>query len=77
AAALGLAAAIRFISTFDAEQIKSYKRLLLKTFHDGIQHIPRINLLSAQQNNAGMVTLNVQGEHPADLALLLNEQRIA
>ena len=77
AAAIGLAAAIRFISAFDAEQIKSYKRLLLKTFHDGLQHIPAIRLLSSQQNNAGIVTLNVQGEHPADLALLLNEQRIA
>lgn len=77
AGAIGLAAAIRFISQFDVEQIKSYKRLLLKTFHDGLQHIPGITVLSPQQNNAGIVTLALQGEHPADLATLLNEQHIA
>lgn len=77
AGAIGLAEAIRFISQFDAEQIKSYKRLLLKAFHNGLQQIPGITLLSAAEDNAGIVTLNLQGEHPADLAALLNEQRIA
>ncbi|GHG66919.1 cysteine desulfurase [Alishewanella longhuensis] len=77
AGALGLAAAIRFISQFDVSQIKSYKRLLLKTFHDGLQHIPGIVVLSPWQDNAGIVTLNLQGEHSADVATLLNEQRIA
>ncbi|WP_423186577.1 aminotransferase class V-fold PLP-dependent enzyme [Alishewanella sp. d11] len=77
AGAIGLAAAIAFLSQFDAEQLKSYKRLLLKTFHDGLQQIPGIVLLSKLENNAGILTLNVAGEHPADLASLLNEQQIA
>lgn len=77
AGAIGLAAAIGFISQFDAEQIKSYKELLLKTFHAGLQQIPGIEILSTLDNNAGIVTLNLQGEHPADVATLLNEQRIA
>lgn len=77
AGAIGLAAAIRFISQFDVTQIKSYKRLLLNTFHNGLQRLPGITVLSPLHDNAGIVTLNLQGEHPADLAALLNEQQIA
>ncbi|MCB5225922.1 cysteine desulfurase [Alishewanella sp. 16-MA] len=77
AGAQGLAQAIKFISGFDAQQINSYKGLLLKAFHNGLQHIPGIQLLSSRHDNAGIVTLNIQGEHPADVAALLNEQHIA
>lgn len=77
AGALGLAAAIRFISQFDETAIKRYKELLLKTFITGLQHIPRVEILSPVANNAGIVTLNIQGEHPSDVATLLSEQFIA
>ena len=75
--AIGLAAAIDFISQFDVVEIKRYKELLLKTFCNGLQQLPGISMLSPLQHNAGIVTLNLQGEHPADLAALLNEQQIA
>lgn len=77
AGAIGLAEAIRFISEFDESQIRRYKGLLLKTFHRGLHVIPRVKLLSTEHDNAGIVTLNVDQEHPADVAALLNEQRIA
>lgn len=77
AGALGLAEAIRFISQFDEAEIKRYKELLLNTFHNGLQRLPGITVLSPLHDNAGIVTLNLQGEHPADLAALLNEQQIA
>lgn len=75
--AIGLAAAIHFISQFDVVEIKRYKELLLKTFYNGLLQLPGISILSSLQHNAGIVTLNLQGEHPADLAALLNEQHIA
>lgn len=77
AGAIGLAAAIDFINKFDVQQIKSYKRLLLNNFYNGVQQIPGLTVLSPLEDNAGIVTLNLQGEHPADLATLLNEQQIA
>lgn len=77
AGALGLAAAIRFISQFDEAEIKRYKELLLKTFITGLQHIPGVEILSPVEHNAGIVTLNIQGEHPSDVATLLSEQFIA
>lgn len=77
AGAIGLSAAIDFINKFDVQQIKSYKILLLNKFYDGVQQIPGLTVLSPLEHNAGIVTLNLQGEHPADLATLLNEQQIA
>lgn len=77
AGAIGLAAAIRFICQFDETAIKNYKLSLIKHFFKGLEHIPKINVISLPTDNAGIITLNVAGEHPADVALLLNEQHIA
>ncbi|PRD39434.1 UNVERIFIED_CONTAM: csd [Trichonephila clavipes] len=77
AGAIGLAAAIRFIQQFDASQINQYKSLLLNQFYVGLQQIPGLLLVSSPQQSAGIISLNLEHEHPSDLAMLLNEQRIA
>lgn len=77
AGAIGLAAAIRFVRQFDASQINQYKSLLLNQFYVGLQQIPGLLLLSSPQQSAGIISLNLEHEHPSDLAMLLNEQRIA
>ena len=77
AGAIGLAAAIRFVQRFDASQINQYKSLLLNQFYVGLQQIPGLLLLSSPQQSAGIISLNLEHEHPSDLAMLLNEQRIA
>lgn len=77
AGAIGLAAAIRFVQQFDASQINQYKSLLLNQFYVGLQQIPGLLLLSSPQQSAGIISLNLEHEHPSDLAMLLNEQRIA
>jgi SufS family cysteine desulfurase len=77
AGAIGLAAAIRFIQQFDASQINQYKSLLLNQFYVGLQQIPGIQLLTSPQQSAAIISLNLEHEHPSDLAMLLNEQQIA
>ncbi|OYW95232.1 MAG: cysteine sulfinate desulfinase [Alishewanella sp. 32-51-5] len=77
AGAIGLAAAIRFVRQFDASQINQYKSLLLNQFYVGLQQIPGLLLLSSPQQSAGIISLNLEHEHPSDLAMLLNEQQIA
>ncbi|MDX1677209.1 cysteine desulfurase [Arsukibacterium sp.] len=77
AGAIGLAAACNWLQSYNSEQIKSYKAMLLKQFFSGLKKIDGLDILSSAVHNAGIVALNVQGEHPADVAELLNQQAVA
>jgi len=77
AGAIGLAAAIDFIRQFDARQINQYKGELLQQFAAGLSQIPGLRPLTRVEQSAGIVSLQLAGEHPNDLAMLLNEQKIA
>ncbi len=77
AGALGLAAAIDFLQRFDLAALQQHKQQLLRRLYLGCQQIPGLQLLSELQDNAGIVSLLLPGEHPADLATLLDQQKIA
>lgn len=77
AGALGLAAAVEFLQRFDLKTLQQHKQQLLQRLYLGCQQIPGLQLLSGLENNAGIVSLILPGEHPADLATLLDQQKIA
>ncbi|WP_019675580.1 aminotransferase class V-fold PLP-dependent enzyme [Arsukibacterium perlucidum] len=77
AGAIGLAAACNWLQKINSEQVKNYKAMLLKQFFAGLKKIGGLDILSSPVHNAGIVALNVQGEHPADVAELLNQQAVA
>ncbi len=77
AGALGLAAAVEFLQRFDLDGLQQHKQQLLKRLYLGCQQIPGLQLLSGLEDNAGIVSLLLPGEHPADLATLLDQQKIA
>jgi SufS family cysteine desulfurase len=77
AGALGLAAAVEFLQRFDAVALQQHKQQLLQRLYQGCRQIPGLQLLSGLENNAGIVSLILPGEHPADLATLLDQQKIA
>lgn len=77
AGAIGFAAAINWYQQFDIHAIQAYKQQLLLQLWQGVHAIPGIELLSTVENNAGIVSLNLQNEHPADVAVLLDQQKIA
>ena len=77
AGALGLAAAVEFLQRFDLVTLQQHKQHLLKRLYLGCQQIPGLQLLSGLEDNAGIVSLVLPGEHPADLATLLDQQKIA
>jgi SufS family cysteine desulfurase len=77
AGALGLAAAIDWLQQFNNTEIKQHKLLLLKEFYQGLRSIKGVDILSMPVHNAGIVALNVDTEHPADVAELLNQQQVA
>jgi len=77
AGALGLSAAIEWLQKFNNQQMLQHKSLLLKEFYNGLRTIKGIDILSSPVHNAGIVALNVDSEHPADVAELLNQQKVA
>lgn len=77
AGAIGFAAALNWLSQFDFAHLASYKQQLLTQLWQGAKAISGVHLLSTVENNAGIVSLNLQNEHPSDLAVLLDQQNIA
>jgi len=77
AGAIGLSAAIDWLQNLNNQQMVKHKSLLLKEFYNGLMTIKGIDILSSPVHNAGIVALNVDTEHPADVAELLNQQKIA
>ncbi len=77
AGAIGLAAAVSWLNNFDSAALTAHKQQLFTELYLGCQAIKGLQLLSPQQNNAGILALNIKGEHPTDVAALLNEQKIA
>lgn len=77
AGAIGFAAALNWLSQFDFAHLASHKQQLLTQLWQGAKAISRVHLLSTVENNAGIVSLNLQNEHPSDLAVLLDQQNIA
>ena len=57
--------------------MQQHKQQLLQQAWQQLSKLPQIELLSSVTQNAGIITFCVTGEHPTDVATLLNEQQIA
>lgn len=77
AGAIALAAALRWLQQWDQDAIRQHKQLLLQQLWQGLAQMPSIELLSGNTDNAGIVAFNIRGEHPSDVAALLDQQHIA
>ena len=77
AGAIGLAAAITWLQNYNNIELNQHKMLLLKEFYDGLTNIKGVDILSMPVHNAGIVALNVDSEHPSDVAAMLDQQQVA
>ena len=77
--AVGMAAAIRYISTIGLEKIEKHDAELACRMLDGMKNIPHINIIGPKDGNkrCGIVTFTIDGVHPHDVATLLSEEHIA
>lgn len=78
AEAIGLAEAIQYIKKIGLENIKKYEKELLKYALDKLKEIPNIDIYNpGTEKSAGIVSFNLKGIHPHDVAYFLNEYKIA
>jgi len=75
--ALGLAAAMQYLSQLDRLAIMSHETEMRRTVVDRLSLYPEITLYAPHADNVGIVSLSIQGVHHQDAALLLDEEGLA
>jgi cysteine desulfurase/selenocysteine lyase len=77
AGAVGLAAAIDYLASIDREAAAAHEERLLDMTVDAASEIPGLRRVGAPRRSAGIFSFVLDGCHPSDVGMLLDEQGIA
>ncbi len=78
ASAIGLGAAVEFLSQIDMESVWQHETALIRYAHDRLSEIDGVRIWGpAPQHRSGLVSFTVDGIHPHDLAQVLDGRGIA
>jgi len=77
AGAIGLGAAIDFIEELGREGILEHEEALTDYGVDRLSRIPGVKLLDAGQRRLGILSLDMEGVHPHDVAQVLDQHHVA
>ena len=77
AGVIGLAAAIDFINGYDRSALQSHEQALLTFTEKALSALPEITLFARGAAKSGALSFTVKGEHPTDIAMLLDAQGVA
>jgi len=77
AGVIGLGAAIDFFSAFNRQDLIAHEQSLLTFTENALLEIPEITLFNQGGIKSGALSFAVEGEHPTDIAMLLDAQGIA
>lgn len=77
--AVGLMAALKFVESIGLEAIKSHEQKLVNEAISALNSLPFVKVYGPEAGilRGSLVTFNVEGVHPHDVASLLDEQGIA
>ena len=74
--AIGLGAAVKFLSKIGMENIHKYEKELTSYAVEKLQSIPNLNIHGSPKNRGSVISFNIDNIHPQDLAQFLNEDNI-
>jgi len=77
AAAIGLGAAVDYLSTIGMNAIHDYELSLLDYASEQIAQLPGVHIVGTAEHKAAVLSFVVDGVHPHDIGTLLNEDGIA
>ena len=77
AGAIGLGAAIDFIEDLGRESILEHEEALTGYGVDRLSRIPDLRLVEAGQRRLGILSFDLEGVHPHDLAQVLDQHQVA
>ncbi len=74
---LGFASAIDYLNTLDKNELRAYEQDLFDYLKAQLADFEQVRLLGDMNHNIGTVSFVIDGEHPFDLATLLDMEGIA
>jgi cysteine desulfurase / selenocysteine lyase len=77
AGAIGLGAALDFIEEVGRDNILDHEEALTGYGVDRLSHIPGLKLLGAGQRRLGILSFDLEGVHPHDVAQVLDQRYVA
>ena len=77
AGAVGLGAALQFMSTLDLNQLKQYEAELVEYGAQRLSEIPELTLVGSPEDRASVLSFVIEGTHPHDVGTLLSEFGVA
>lgn len=75
--AIGLALALDFMESLGRDAIRDHEDALTCYARDRLAAIPGVGLVGAGRHNLGVVSFDVEGIHPHDLATILDQCNVA
>ena len=76
-AALGLEAAVKFIQSFDRQEIEKHEDMLLNYATEQLKNIDGIRFIGQAPKRNGLVSFLVDGIHPYDLGTIIDKMGVA
>ena len=77
AAAIGLGAAVDYLSTIGMDVIAAHELDLLNYATEQMNRMPGVRIIGTALNKASVISFTVDGVHPHDIGTLLNQEGIA
>jgi len=75
--AIGLAAAMDYVASFDAEAVMAHEVDLLNYALGRAEDIKGLRRVGTAKNSVGVFSFVIEGAHPSDVGMLLDQQGIA
>jgi len=77
AAAIGLAAAVDYLSTIGMDAVEEHELCLLHHATAQLSRMPGVRIIGTAKSKAAVLSFTVDGVHPHDIGTLLNQDGIA
>ena len=77
AGAIGLGAAIDYVSKLGIEQVAEYEKDVLRNALESISEIPGVKIIGKAANRAGVISFMIDGVHPHDAGTIMDQEGIA
>lgn len=77
AGAVGLGVALEYLQRFNLAEVEAYEEALIERLVTGLGGIEGVRVLGSPARRASAVSFVVEGQHPSDLAMLLDNYGVA
>ncbi len=75
--AVGLGAALQYVSNFSFDAIKAHKKELLAYALRVLPEVPGLKIIGSPVEQTAIVSFTMEGAHPSDIGALLDQQGVA